>query len=186
MQYYEEIKLKNGKTCILRNGDKPDGKEAFEVFNKTHEETDFLLTYPDENSFNAEEEGEFLKKKTESEREIELVAVIDGKIVGLAGIETVGEKYKVRHRAEFGISILKEYWGLGIGKALTNACISCAEKAGYTQLELDVVSDNKAAVSLYKSFGFEEFGRNPRGFNSRITGMQETVYMRLELDEVKI
>ncbi len=28
---------------------------------------------------------------------------------------------------------------------------------------------------------FEEFGRNPRGFNSRISGFQELVYMLLEL-----
>ena len=80
-----------------------------------------------------------------------------------------------------GISILKEYWGLGLGKALTKACIQCAKEAGYTQLELNVVSENEAAVSLYKSFGFTEFGRNPRGFNSRISGYQELVYMLLEL-----
>ncbi len=44
-------------------------------------------------------------------------------IAGTAGIEAVGAKYKVRHRAEFGISVAKEYWGLGIGRALLNACI---------------------------------------------------------------
>lgn len=29
--------------------------------------------------------------------------------------------------------------------------------------------------------GFTEFGRNPRGFRSRLSGYQELVYMRLEL-----
>ena len=29
-----------------------------------------------------------------------------------------------------GISILKEYWGLGLGKALSEACILCAKEAG--------------------------------------------------------
>ncbi len=28
--------------------------------------------------------------------------------LGTAGIEAVGRKYKVRHRAEFGISVLKK------------------------------------------------------------------------------
>ena len=58
--------------------------------------------------------------------------------VGIAGIGAIGTKYKVRHRAEFGISVAKEYWGLGIGKALMTACIECARAAGYIQLELKI------------------------------------------------
>ena len=62
-----------------------------------------------------------------------------------------------------------------------DACIECARQAGYVQLELDVVSENSRAISMYEKAGFEEYGRNHRGFNSRITGFQEIVYMRLEL-----
>ena len=65
--------------------------------------------------------------------------------------------------------------------ALTEACIECAKEAGYTQLELDVVSDNASAISLYKKVGFVEYGRNPKGFNSRISGYQELIYMKLDL-----
>ena len=68
---------------------------------------------------------------------------------------------KVAHRACFGISILKEYWGMGIGRVLMEASIDCARQAGYTQLELEVVADNERAVSLYRCAGFEEYGRNP-------------------------
>ena len=181
MKYEQKIILKNGKEALIRNGDKADGAAVFEVFNLTHEETDYLLSYADENSYDAKKEGEFLEEKTNSENEIELVAIIDGNVAGVAGIEAVGKKDKVRHRAEFGISILKEYWGLGLGRALLEACISCAREAGYVQLELDVVAQNDRAIALYRSLGFEEFGRNPRGFNSRITGYQELVYMLLEL-----
>ncbi len=60
-------------------------------------------------------------------------------------------------------------------------CIQCAKDAGYLQLELDVVADNERAVSMYKKEGFVEYGRNPKGFRSRITGFQELVSMRLEL-----
>ncbi len=152
-----------------------------EVFNKTHAETDFMLTYPDENSFTVSQESDFLKEKTESKNEIEIVAEINGKIVGTAGIEAVGRNFKVRHRADFGIGILREYRGPGIGSALTRACIECARAAGYSQLELNVVAENKAAAALYEKLGFKEYGRNPQGFRSRITGFQELIYMRLEL-----
>lgn len=181
MKYEKTVLLKNNVECVLRNGTKEDGKAVLKTFNQTHEETENLLTYPEENSFTEEQESAFLKEKTESEREIEIVAVVGGKIVGTAGIEAVGEKIKLRHRAEFGIGIEKEYWGLGIGRVLTAACIECAKKAGYTQLELDVVAENERAVELYKSFGFVEYGRNKRGFRKRDGDYQPLVYMLLEL-----
>ena len=185
MKYNQKVILKNGKEALLRNGDKADGKEVFEVFNQTHAETDYLLSYPDENSYDPEQEANFLHEKTNSANEIENLAVVDGKLAGTAGFEAVGSKYKLKHRAELGISILKEYWGLGLGKALINACIKCAEDAGYEQLELNVVSENERAIALYKSFGFVEFGRNPKGFNSRTAGFQELVYMLLDLKKIE-
>lgn len=182
MKYNRTVVLKNGKTALLRNGDAQDGSTVYEVFNLTHEETDYLLSYPDENSYDSEQEARFLEDKTNSPDEIEIVAVVDGKVVGVAGIEAVGRKYKVRHRAEFGISVLKEYWGMGLGKALSEACIQCARDAGYAQLELNVVAGNSRAISMYRSLGFEEFGRNPKGFKSRTSGYQELVYMLLRLE----
>lgn len=181
LKYNKIISLKDGRKCCLRNGTGNDAQEVLDVFNLTHAETDYLLTYPDENSFTVEQESSFLKAKTESSNEIEIIAAVDGKIAGTAGIDAVGNKYKTKHRAEFGIGIAKEFWGLGLGRALTEACVECAKEAGYTQLELDVVSDNASAISLYKKVGFVEYGRNPKGFNSRISGYQELIYMKLDL-----
>ena len=181
MEYSRQIVLKDGRSAILRSGMESDGAAVFAQFNQTHGETDFLLSYPDENSFNAEQEGKFLKRKAESDNAVEIIALVDGRVVATAGVDAIGAKYKLRHRAEFGVSVLREYWGLGIGRALLDACIECARKAGYTQLELEVVAENARAVNMYQSAGFVEFGRNPRGFQSRISGYQELVSMRLEL-----
>lgn len=181
MKYDRVIRLKNGLECYLRNGMECDGQAVLDNFNLTHGETDYLLSYPDENCFDAMREGQFLKGKSESENEIEIIAVVGSEVVGTAGIEAIGNKFKVRHRAEFGISVAKAFWGLGIGQALTAACIECARAAGYVQLELNVVADNKNAVSLYQKNGFVEYGRNPKGFRSKTQGFQELIYMRLEL-----
>ena len=181
MKYNQKIIAKNGQEILLRNAEASDGEAVLENFNLTHAETDYLLSYPGEIGFDLEQESHFLERRAESENEIELLALVDGKIVGTAGIGAIGTKYKVAHRAEFGISVLKEYWGLGIGRALMEVCIQCAKNAGYLQLELDVVADNERAVAMYKKAGFVECGRNPKGFRSRITGFQELVSMRLEL-----
>ena len=181
MEYRNIITLKDGRTCILRNGTEKDGKAALDNFILTHEQTDYLLTYPDETDITAEQEAEFLKSKAESACEIVILAEVDGAVAGLAGIDSMGDKDKIRHRADFGISVDEAYWGLGAGRALTEACIECARKAGYEQLELNVAADNTRAIELYKKAGFVEFGRNPRGFKSRLSGYQELVYMRMEL-----
>ena len=182
MEYNITVTLKDGRACILRNGTASDGQALLDIFNLTHTQTDYLLTYPEEHSYTAEDEAELLRRKTDSVDEIELLAELDGKVVGSAGIGSVGRKEKIRHRAEFGISVDKAYWGLGIGRALTEACVECTKKAGYAQLELEVVAENKSALALYKSVGFKEYGRNPKGFRSRFTGWQEVVLMRLELE----
>ena len=181
MEYEKTIRLKNGSICHLRSATAQDGQAVLENFNTTHAETDFLLTYPEESSFTADQESDFLARKLESPNEIELLAIVDGRVVGTAGVDALGRKYKLRHRAEFGVSVLRDYWGLGIGGALLDSCTECARRAGFLQLELTAVADNESALALYKKKGFTEFGRNPLGFRSRQSGFQELVLMRLEL-----
>lgn len=181
MKYNKTITLKDGRTCLLRNGDAADGAAVLAVFNQTHAETDYLLTYPDESSMTEAQESNYLAEAAASPNAIEICAIVDGNVVGTAGFSPVGRAEKLRYRAEFGIGILKAYWGLGIGRALLMACIKCAKQAGYVQLELDVVAENASAIALYEKLGFVEHGRNPKGFKSRTAGWQELVLMRLEL-----
>ena len=181
MQYKEKVVLKNGQDCIIRNAVYEDGPAMSELFVVTHSESDYLRSYPDEHKFDAKGESEYLRKVAESDNEVMLLAVINDKIVATASVTAVGNKYKVRHRAEFGVDVVKAYWGLGIGKKIMNACVQCAKNAGYKQLELEVVADNERAVNMYKNIGFVEYGRNPLGFISKYSGAQELVYMRLVL-----
>ena len=181
MQYQKNLTLRDGTPCVLRNAGADDAEQVLRIFNLTHTQTEFLLTYPGESPMTVENERDFLAQSAASSNSIEICAVIGSEIVGTAGITPIGSQEKLRHRAEFGISIAQEFWGLGIGQALTAACIDCARKAGYAQLELDVVADNASALALYKKFGFVEYGRNPKGFRSRNTGYQELVLMRLAL-----
>ena len=181
MRYAKTVLLTGGAELLVRNAGASDARALRDVMQRTHAETDYLLSYSDEQSVDDEHEARSLVETERSDNEVELVAVVDGKIVGSAGVAAVGSRRKVLHRARFGISILKEYWGMGIGRMLMESCIDCARRAGYTQLELEVVADNQRAVSLYRRAGFEEYGRNPRGYRSAASGYQDLVHMRLEL-----
>lgn len=123
MRYRKEITLKDGSTCCLRHSTAQDVQAVLDCFNLTHEQTDWLLSYPDESSFTVEREEQFLQTKADSENEVYLLAEVDGTVAGTAGINRVGGQEKLRHRAEMGISIDRTYWGLGIGPALVRACI---------------------------------------------------------------
>ena len=61
-------------------------------------------------------------------------------------------------------------------------CLKCAKEMGYSQIELQVVSENSSAIALYKKTGFVEFGRNPQGFISRYGGPQAVILMYKKLD----
>ena len=181
MKYTKDVILKNSKNCLIRDAVGDDAQEVLNIFLLTHEQTDYLSSYKDETTFDAEFEKQFLNDIACSESQIYLCAVVDSHIVGTASVFSVGPN-KVKHRAEFGIAIDKDYWGIGIGQALTAACVEFSKTAGYSQLELEVVSNNTGAISLYRKMGSIEFGRNPRGFISRFQGWQELVSMRLELN----
>ena len=42
----------------------------------------------------------------------------------------------------------------GLGRALTQAAITCARSLGYKEMKLDTLSTMQAAVGLYERLGF--------------------------------
>ena len=135
MTFEKIVTLKDGRTCLLRNGVASDGQVVLDVFNWTHDS----------------QEADFLQRKTDSANNVEIIAVVDDVVAGTAGIDALGMRDKIKHRAVFGIAITKEFWGLGIGKYLMEACIECAREAGYLHLELEVVAENERAVEIQES-----------------------------------
>ena len=182
MEYNRTIILKDGRECVLRNGVPEDARQVIDCFLLTHGETDYLASYPDECRLTMDMETEYLRTRRESPDELMLLAEVDGRVVGTAGVDRIGRTEKTRHRANFGISIERAYWGLGLGREMLRVCVECARKAGYAQLELEVVGSNERALALYESEGFVVYGRNPRGFRSRQEVWQELVHMGLALD----
>ena len=164
MTYHQIIQLKNGASCCLHSGTAADGQAALDNFILTHAETDNLLTYPEENTLTATQEGEYLQAKTESPNEVEILAIVDGKVAGTAGINAVGGCYKLRHRAEFGISLKKAWWGCGAASALAEAILAFARENGFEQLNLEVRGDNARAIRLYEKLGFRKLCTFPAFF----------------------
>jgi len=84
-----------------------------------------------------------------------LVATIDGDVVGNLGLHAAGKTPRRRHVGSIGMAVRDDRHGRGVGTALMNAAIELADGwLNYQRLELNVFTDNLAAMALYRKFGF--------------------------------
>lgn len=89
------------------------------------------------------------------------VAVLDGQIVGQAGLH-VG-RGKLRHTASLGMMVHDQFQGQGIGRKLLAALLDIADNyLGLVRVELDVYADNARAIGLYERMGFVHEGRKAK------------------------
>ena len=108
-----------------------------------------------------------------------LVAKQNGRIIGSASLNRLPRRMK--HRGDFSVSVLKEYWNRGIGRSLTVSIIDFARENGFSVIDLQVRSDNAAAIHLYEKRGFVKTGTHPSFFE--IDGEKVPVdYMYLSIE----
>lgn len=153
-----EIKTKDGRTAILRNARTEDSATLIEYLKAIAAETPYLMREPEEVTLTPEQEDAFITQQMNSERELMLIATIDGKHIGNCSLCSMGNYRRYAHRCSIAIALYKEYCGLGLGRQMLLAILDEAQKCGYEQAELEVVADNANAVALYKSLGFEIYG----------------------------
>lgn len=154
-----ESKLVEGEKLnwILRCPTSQDAYALAELRLRIDGETENLDREAGEGVLKQGDFEELIYEDSVAERRLFLVAEVAGKIVGFARCE--GNKLsRFRHKAEFGIGILKEYWGFGIGKEVIRNILIWADSVGIEKVSLTVVETNTKAILLYKSFGFKEEG----------------------------
>lgn len=110
-------------------------------------------------------------------QQVVLAAVVNGRVVGNAGIHAVSDNPRKKHVCSLGISIAQRYQGRGVGRTLMNACLDFADHwANYARVELTVHADNTRAIKLYESLGFQHEGRL-RDFSFREGGYVDALFM---------
>lgn len=98
-----------------------------------------------------------------SEGLFSLVATVDGEVVGSIALMTNPTRWRTRHVGSIGTAVRDDWQGKGIGSRLMDAVLDLADNwLGLTRVELNVYTDNEAAVALYEKFGFEIEGTHRR------------------------
>ncbi len=139
-----------------------DAKMLLQYLKTVGGETENLTFGSEGLPFSVEEEREFIKRCENSHDEILLVAKCDGKIVGDASLSRLPRR--MNHRGDLGIAVIKEFWNQGVGSLLLREIIEFAKDNDFEVIDLQVRSDNEAAIHLYKKFGFEKIGTHPAFF----------------------
>ncbi len=176
-----EIRLKDGRTCVLRPAAPEDAEELIEYMKRTAGETEYLLRYPDEVNYTPEQEREILGRILEDPSSAMMTAEVEGRIAGNGSVSGVGGKRKVRHRCALAIALYRAYWGLGIGKAMIGFLGELAGQMGYAQMDLEAAAENERAIALYRRCGFVESGRRHRALRFGDGSFHDEVLMYREL-----
>ena len=118
----QKITLKDGRVCVLRTPRTEDGAALLDYMLRCGGETEYVLSYPDEFSLTAEQEGAFAEAQAQSPDSLMITCFDGGRAVGNAQI-SFEHRDKLRHRATVGVGILRAYWRQGIATRLMELLI---------------------------------------------------------------
>lgn len=179
--FLKEIILDDGSVVRIRRAEVNDAKDLLDYINKAGGESDFLTFGQGEFGRDVKEEENYIKHISAQENALFIVAERNGEIIGNAGI-TGGARPRIKHTGEFGISILKDYWGEGIGTSIVKVIIEWSRESGiFRKINLRVRSDNEGAIYIYKKLGFKEEGLISREFY--VNGkFYDAIWMGMEID----
>lgn len=176
-----KITLKDGRTCVLKPTGPEVAAEMIVYMKITAGETEWLLRYPDEVNFTLEGEQDILGKILDDPGHVMMAAIVDGKVAGNASISGIGNKRKILHRCSLAIALYREYWSLGIGRAMIEYLIELAKEIGFSQMDLEVVAENTQAQALYRKCGFIETGRRHNALKFDDGSMHDEILMYRDL-----
>lgn len=153
-QYPKEITLKDSSRCRLRPLRKEDEKGFHE----------FFLAVP-------EAERMFIKHRVtepavirdwcrniDLERNLPLLALIDGKIAGAATLHQQLGGWK-RHIGRVSVLVLPHYRGRGLARALVREIVDLARSGGLEKVEAEFIGGQEAAIKMFALLGFSNLVR---------------------------
>ena len=147
----------------LRDAVPADAAAVLEYLSVLAEEPDIPLNLePGCVKVSVAEEETLLAGILETDNAIYRVAEAGGEIIGILscrGLTRMMAPQLVRHVAELGLSVRRDWRGKGVGTALMEGAIAWARATGFiTRLQLEVYTTNTGAIRLYERLGFVHEG----------------------------
>ncbi len=177
------VKCKNGSEIELRSAEPADAPALTEFLRITSGETPYLIREPDEIHVTQEQERAFLQSKMDDEKELLLIALIDGRHIGNCALMQIAGYRRYAHRCQIVIALYQAYCGMGIGTIMLETILQIAGESGYEQAELEVMADNHKAIALYEKMGFRKYGLLPNNAKYSDGSYDDAFWMMKRLNE---
>ncbi len=153
------VTLKNGEAILIREAVKEDAAELLVFLDRISGESDNLTFGPGDMKMTLEQEEAFVEGMREKPHSIFLCALNNtGRIVGTTHF-MAGAMPRTRHAGELGVTVVKDYWGMGLGSILMDRLIAwIREQKTIRKVNLRVRADNDPAIHIYEKKGFVREG----------------------------
>jgi RimJ/RimL family protein N-acetyltransferase len=85
------------------------------------------------------------------------------------------------HVADLGLMVARSHRRQGLGRALLDAAVDWARRAGVSKLELHVFPHNQPALALYDSYGFRREGYRASHYRRDDGGYVDAILMAYDV-----
>jgi GNAT superfamily N-acetyltransferase len=153
-KYPKDIKLKDGSKSKLRPLRKDDEKAFHEFFSAVPESERMFIKHRVQDPKVIHDWCE----KIDLHRNLPLLAVMDGKIVGDATLHQQLGGWK-RHIGRVSVLVLPHYRGRGLARALISEIVALARSLGLEKVEAEFIGEQETAIKMFELLGFSKLLR---------------------------
>ena len=153
-KFPKTIKLKNDKKATLRPLKTDDEKAFHQLF----------LDIPEPERMFIKHRVQDIKvirdwcKNIDVGRNLPLLGVVDGKIVGVATLHQRLGGWK-RHIGRVSVLVHPNFRGIGLARALVNETLDIARRASLERVEAAFIAEQEAAMKMFAMLGFNQLIR---------------------------
>ena len=148
---------------IFREATSEDAEALLVHLRAVGGETDNLTFGSEGFQISAEREARFINRFSKNADEV-MYVVSDGDLIVANGVIERERIPRLSHRARLTLTVMRDYWGQGIGKRLMKMMIEFCKSTSADVISLEVRADNDRAISLYLKYGFIVSGTLQRYF----------------------
>ncbi|MBU9673404.1 GNAT family N-acetyltransferase [Planococcus sp. CP5-4] len=157
MQLTKQLFQVKGLDYCVRSAEIQDAVQLEKVRLQIDGETENMDRKRGEAYLDAAAFERLIEEDAKSSLNLFLVAEVGGQIAGFSRCEG-NALNRTQHQVEFGVGVLKKFWGYGMGRKLLEASIHWADMQGIKKISLKVLESNEKAIELYANCGFRVEG----------------------------
>lgn len=170
--------LKNNQIVTFNHPDVKDAEKIINYMQQIGNESDFLSFGSEGPQLSIEDEINIIKNM-KNNKSFMIVFHISNEIAGIVTFSINETRKRMYHFGILGISCLEKFWNIGLGTLMMSTFLKEAKNRNIKKINLEVRSDNKVAINLYKKFNFLEEGTIKKKicidnifYNSLIMGLE--------------